>query len=268
MRENLHYFCWLEKSCCGWMLFFSPVFVWRWKDINVCGWMRVEMPARWMQLSLLCLSPYSSSGLNGSTILFIVWMTSDQLIIGTFPFGQSLCYSFLKCPLSPIFSLHLFSTLDLSATVEKNINLKKQRRLCNQFSLLLLIEPFLNDPVCTFCFFYYYHNPTVFLKAHYKQKPKAALFIRILATAGAHMNIPVDLRTLRAVRVLRPLKLVSGIPSESLAGDNQMKSRMYTELSFLSQAVEKQSRHASQNSRWCKHTHVVMDFCSFDSGNL
>ncbi|KAG7214767.1 hypothetical protein INR49_010659, partial [Caranx melampygus] len=35
----------------------------------------------------------------------------------------------------------------------------------------------------------------------------------ILATAGAHMNIPVDLRTLRAVRVLRPLKLVSGIPS-------------------------------------------------------
>lgn len=38
--------------------------------------------------------------------------------------------------------------------------------------------------------------------------------VRILATAGAHMNIPVDLRTLRAVRVLRPLKLVSGIPSE------------------------------------------------------
>ncbi len=40
------------------------------------------------------------------------------------------------------------------------------------------------------------------------------LSVRILATAGAHMNIPVDLRTLRAVRVLRPLKLVSGIPSE------------------------------------------------------
>lgn len=37
---------------------------------------------------------------------------------------------------------------------------------------------------------------------------------RILAAAGAHMNISVDLRTLRAVRVLRPLKLVSGIPSE------------------------------------------------------
>lgn len=32
------------------------------------------------------------------------------------------------------------------------------------------------------------------------------------------MNIPVDLRTLRAVRVLRPLKLVSGIPSEYLIG--------------------------------------------------
>lgn len=37
---------------------------------------------------------------------------------------------------------------------------------------------------------------------------------RILAAAGAHMNISVDLRTLRAVRVLRPLKLVSGIPSK------------------------------------------------------
>lgn len=35
---------------------------------------------------------------------------------------------------------------------------------------------------------------------------------RILATVGSDF----DLRTLRAVRVLRPLKLVSGIPSESL----------------------------------------------------
>ncbi|KAL4674869.1 hypothetical protein H8959_018803 [Pygathrix nigripes] len=35
----------------------------------------------------------------------------------------------------------------------------------------------------------------------------------ILATAGTHFNTHVDLRTLRAVRVLRPLKLVSGIPS-------------------------------------------------------
>lgn len=34
---------------------------------------------------------------------------------------------------------------------------------------------------------------------------------RILATAGTDF----DLRTLRAVRVLRPLKLVSGIPSKS-----------------------------------------------------
>ncbi len=33
---------------------------------------------------------------------------------------------------------------------------------------------------------------------------------RILATVGADF----DLRTLRAVRVLRPLKLVSGIPSK------------------------------------------------------
>ncbi|XP_040492249.1 voltage-dependent R-type calcium channel subunit alpha-1E-like [Ursus maritimus] len=38
----------------------------------------------------------------------------------------------------------------------------------------------------------------------------------ILATAGTHFNTHVDLRTLRAVRVLRPLKLVSGIPSEHL----------------------------------------------------
>lgn len=39
----------------------------------------------------------------------------------------------------------------------------------------------------------------------------------ILATAGTHFNTHVDLRTLRAVRVLRPLKLVSGIPSEHLS---------------------------------------------------
>lgn len=38
----------------------------------------------------------------------------------------------------------------------------------------------------------------------------------ILATAGTHFNTHVDLRTLRAVRVLRPLKLVSGIPSKHL----------------------------------------------------
>lgn len=45
---------------------------------------------------------------------------------------------------------------------------------------------------------------------------------RILAAAGAHMNISVDLRTLRAVRVLRPLKLVSGIPSKNLNHSNIM----------------------------------------------
>lgn len=45
---------------------------------------------------------------------------------------------------------------------------------------------------------------------------------RILAAAGAHMNISVDLRTLRAVRVLRPLKLVSGIPSKNLNRSNIM----------------------------------------------
>lgn len=40
--------------------------------------------------------------------------------------------------------------------------------------------------------------------------PLSLFPIRILATAGTDF----DLRTLRAVRVLRPLKLVSGIPSE------------------------------------------------------
>ncbi|KAJ8383336.1 hypothetical protein AAFF_G00221960 [Aldrovandia affinis] len=46
----------------------------------------------------------------------------------------------------------------------------------------------------------------------------------ILATAGAHMNMPVDLRTLRAVRVLRPLKLVSGIPSLQIVLKSIMKA--------------------------------------------
>uniref|UniRef100_A0A4W5RQZ4 Voltage-dependent calcium channel type A subunit alpha-1 n=1 Tax=Hucho hucho TaxID=62062 RepID=A0A4W5RQZ4_9TELE len=40
----------------------------------------------------------------------------------------------------------------------------------------------------------------------------------------AHMNIPVDLRTLRAVRVLRPLKLVSGIPSLQIVLKSIMKA--------------------------------------------
>lgn len=48
---------------------------------------------------------------------------------------------------------------------------------------------------------------------------------RILAAAGAHMNISVDLRTLRAVRVLRPLKLVSGIPSEYHDGSSEFLNR-------------------------------------------
>ncbi|KAI4885794.1 hypothetical protein NFI96_023159 [Prochilodus magdalenae] len=48
--------------------------------------------------------------------------------------------------------------------------------------------------------------------------------LSILATAGTHMNIPVDLRTLRAVRVLRPLKLVSGIPSLQIVLKSIMKA--------------------------------------------
>uniref|UniRef100_A0AAQ6AF52 Voltage-dependent calcium channel alpha-1 subunit IQ domain-containing protein n=1 Tax=Amphiprion ocellaris TaxID=80972 RepID=A0AAQ6AF52_AMPOC len=39
-----------------------------------------------------------------------------------------------------------------------------------------------------------------------------------------HMNISVDLRTLRAVRVLRPLKLVSGIPSLQIVLKSIMKA--------------------------------------------
>ncbi|KAM9795906.1 LOW QUALITY PROTEIN: voltage-dependent R-type calcium channel subunit alpha-1E [Syngnathus typhle] len=46
----------------------------------------------------------------------------------------------------------------------------------------------------------------------------------ILAAAGSHMNISVDLRTLRAVRVLRPLKLVSGIPSLQIVLKSIMKA--------------------------------------------
>uniref|UniRef100_W5KNP2 Voltage-dependent calcium channel type A subunit alpha-1 n=1 Tax=Astyanax mexicanus TaxID=7994 RepID=W5KNP2_ASTMX len=55
-------------------------------------------------------------------------------------------------------------------------------------------------------------NRSLFIFAENNIIRKYARRIIILATAGAHMNIPVDLRTLRAVRVLRPLKLVSGIP--------------------------------------------------------
>uniref|UniRef100_A0A3Q3EGK2 Ion transport domain-containing protein n=1 Tax=Labrus bergylta TaxID=56723 RepID=A0A3Q3EGK2_9LABR len=46
----------------------------------------------------------------------------------------------------------------------------------------------------------------------------------IVVLTGAHMNISVDLRTLRAVRVLRPLKLVSGIPSLQIVLKSIMKA--------------------------------------------
>ncbi|XP_041133885.1 voltage-dependent R-type calcium channel subunit alpha-1E isoform X1 [Polyodon spathula] len=46
----------------------------------------------------------------------------------------------------------------------------------------------------------------------------------ILAYAGAHINTRVDLKTLRAVRVLRPLKLVSGIPSLQIVLKSIMKA--------------------------------------------
>ncbi|XP_072294308.1 voltage-dependent R-type calcium channel subunit alpha-1E [Eucyclogobius newberryi] len=50
------------------------------------------------------------------------------------------------------------------------------------------------------------------------------VFSGILAATGAYMNISVDLRTLRAVRVLRPLKLVSGIPSLQIVLKSIMKA--------------------------------------------
>ncbi|XP_018582301.2 voltage-dependent R-type calcium channel subunit alpha-1E isoform X2 [Scleropages formosus] len=46
----------------------------------------------------------------------------------------------------------------------------------------------------------------------------------ILATASYELNISLDLRTLRAVRVLRPLKLVSGIPSLQIVLKSIMKA--------------------------------------------
>uniref|UniRef100_A0A3B3HG81 Ion transport domain-containing protein n=1 Tax=Oryzias latipes TaxID=8090 RepID=A0A3B3HG81_ORYLA len=46
----------------------------------------------------------------------------------------------------------------------------------------------------------------------------------IVVLTGAHLNISVDLRTLRAVRVLRPLKLVSGIPSLQIVLKSIMKA--------------------------------------------
>uniref|UniRef100_A0AAV2L283 Voltage-dependent calcium channel alpha-1 subunit IQ domain-containing protein n=1 Tax=Knipowitschia caucasica TaxID=637954 RepID=A0AAV2L283_KNICA len=48
------------------------------------------------------------------------------------------------------------------------------------------------------------------------------VFSGILAATGAYMNISVDLRTLRAVRVLRPLKLVSGIPKNETVDSSEV----------------------------------------------
>uniref|UniRef100_A0ACB8F2T7 Voltage-dependent R-type calcium channel subunit alpha-1E n=1 Tax=Sphaerodactylus townsendi TaxID=933632 RepID=A0ACB8F2T7_9SAUR len=66
-----------------------------------------------------------------------------------------------------------------------------------------------------------YHLPTVekdIAQSH------SILCLCILATAGTHFNTHVDLRTLRAVRVLRPLKLVSGIPSLQIVLKSIMKA--------------------------------------------
>lgn len=50
---------------------------------------------------------------------------------------------------------------------------------------------------------------------------------RILAKVGSDF----DLRTLRAVRVLRPLKLVSGIPSKCVEANNWLRTHnnIYTD---------------------------------------
>ncbi|XP_077878571.1 voltage-dependent R-type calcium channel subunit alpha-1E isoform X10 [Ictidomys tridecemlineatus] len=67
------------------------------------------------------------------------------------------------------------------------------------------------------------------IKAHEAHKMQSTPQARrkewdILATAGTHFNTHVDLRTLRAVRVLRPLKLVSGIPSLQIVLKSIMKA--------------------------------------------
>ena len=43
-------------------------------------------------------------------------------------------------------------------------------------------------------------------------------------------EIDVDLRTLRAIRVLRPLKLVSGIPSKYMSLCNQVYTLQVNEI--------------------------------------
>jgi hypothetical protein len=47
-----------------------------------------------------------------------------------------------------------------------------------------------------------------------------------LATVSIKKNSSFDLRTLRAVRVLRPLKLVSGIPSNSSSNYNKFEKKI------------------------------------------
>ncbi|MBN3321175.1 CAC1E protein, partial [Atractosteus spatula] len=65
---------------------------------------------------------------------------------------------------------------------------------------------------------------TVHYPRHYTGALGSTYTTGILATAEAQINTHVDLRTLRAVRVLRPLKLVSGIPSLQIVLKSIMKA--------------------------------------------
>ncbi|XP_034410842.1 voltage-dependent R-type calcium channel subunit alpha-1E-like [Cyclopterus lumpus] len=97
----------------------------------------------------------------------------------------------------------------------------------------------------------------------------------ILATAGAHMNIPVDLRTLRAVRVLRPLKLVSGIPSLQIVLKSIMKAMipllqigLLLFFAILMFAIIGLEFYSGKLHQTCLPSDVILDNETVDSSEL
>ncbi|TNN64928.1 Voltage-dependent R-type calcium channel subunit alpha-1E [Liparis tanakae] len=98
---------------------------------------------------------------------------------------------------------------------------------------------------------------------------------QILATAGAHMNIPVDLRTLRAVRVLRPLKLVSGIPSLQIVLKSIMKAMipllqigLLLFFAILMFAIIGLEFYSGKLHQTCLPSDVILDNETVDSSEL
>ncbi|XP_056276374.1 voltage-dependent R-type calcium channel subunit alpha-1E-like [Pseudoliparis swirei] len=97
----------------------------------------------------------------------------------------------------------------------------------------------------------------------------------IMATAGAHMNIPVDLRTLRAVRVLRPLKLVSGIPSLQIVLKSIMKAMipllqigLLLFFAILMFAIIGLEFYSGKLHQTCLPSDVILDNETVDSSEL